>query len=367
MSKITRGHIDAELLKARSRQGDASIAQMFGGGSPVAGDAAVYDDNGNVVPGGGLSGGSFGVGSFFVEQPKGLLNGSNTVFTLTYVPAFVICLWLNGAGQNPFTPDYTISGNTITYTDAPSSNAQHWIVYIRAGTAGTAGKQAREFAAGTDGVDYGNSLTFNVLGDLSVGVWLKLPSTAAGTIITRGYNSATVSKNSCFDLNVKGSSGAWEIQYYHDPADGGVSEDDKHNFSTALANDTWYYIGFSRDATAKTVSMFVGDGVTVALIQTWTYPTDPTGGSDSAVHLSIGQLAGGYSGNVSDAPLVGTVEEHYIWSRKLSLAEHQDAMRGSPSPTNLILDCLMGNSPEVDLSPTGASGTVTGTTLVTGH
>ena len=66
------------------------------------------------------------------EEPAGALNGSNTVFTLSFTPAHgSLLLALNGVVQNPGSgspltgADYTISGPTITYTLAPKTTDSH--------------------------------------------------------------------------------------------------------------------------------------------------------------------------------------------------------------------------------------------------
>ncbi len=56
------------------------------------------------------------------EVPSGTLNGSNTVFTLANTPApNSESVYLNGVRQKKDSNDYTISGDTITFTDAPQS------------------------------------------------------------------------------------------------------------------------------------------------------------------------------------------------------------------------------------------------------
>lgn len=54
------------------------------------------------------------------ETPAGLINGSNTVFTLTNIPTTgTLQLYLNGAFQTGGGVDYTLSGLTITFVSAP--------------------------------------------------------------------------------------------------------------------------------------------------------------------------------------------------------------------------------------------------------
>jgi hypothetical protein len=61
------------------------------------------------------------------EAPAGTLNGTNTVFTLSFTPNPVdsLLLFLNGVAQNPGA-DYSISGVTITFTVPPV--ASDWMM-----------------------------------------------------------------------------------------------------------------------------------------------------------------------------------------------------------------------------------------------
>ena len=68
------------------------------------------------------------------EAPAGTLNGTNTVFTLSFTPNPVdsLLLFLNGVAQNPGSgsplagADYSISGVTITFTVPPV--ASDWMM-----------------------------------------------------------------------------------------------------------------------------------------------------------------------------------------------------------------------------------------------
>ncbi len=59
----------------------------------------------------------------FNEVPAGLVNNSNTVFTLAFTPVVgTERLYVNGVRQKPGVGnDYTISGLTITFTSAPKT------------------------------------------------------------------------------------------------------------------------------------------------------------------------------------------------------------------------------------------------------
>jgi hypothetical protein len=50
------GNIHYQQIAQAHRQGNGSKIQMFGGGTPTAGDIAVFDSNGNVVPLGAAGG-----------------------------------------------------------------------------------------------------------------------------------------------------------------------------------------------------------------------------------------------------------------------------------------------------------------------
>ena len=59
------------------------------------------------------------------ETPSGTINGSNTIFTLANTPSPTgsLQVFLNGAYQTPGGEDYTLSGVTITFVNAPLSGS----------------------------------------------------------------------------------------------------------------------------------------------------------------------------------------------------------------------------------------------------
>ena len=85
---------------------------------------------GSKVALGGHGGG--GQGSWKQKTLSGTINGSNTIFTFAGDPfaEFSEHVYLNYISQNPFT-DYTISGNTITYTTAPDASLSGFPHIIR--------------------------------------------------------------------------------------------------------------------------------------------------------------------------------------------------------------------------------------------
>jgi hypothetical protein len=225
------------------------------------------------------------------------------------------------------------------------------------GTGSTAGT-----GASTDNIDWGTSSDLRLVADMSFGAWIKISSSGLGSIVTNGY---AFSSDIAYGLFVTGVSGAWTLTYEHFASGiGGTLY--SHEFVTNIPNDKWVYVGFTRDSVAKTVTLYMGYGSDITTVGTYTYAANP-GTFGPATHLQIGNYFNGPGGVGYEKNLSGAVEEHYIWNRKLTSDEHADAMSGNPSLTGMLLGCLMGDDPEVDLSGNGASGTVTGTTLVQGH
>ena len=65
------------------------------------------------------------------ETPSGAINGVNTTYTLANAPAGdVESLYLNGVLQEPGGEDYTISGDSISFVDAPESGDRIRASYI---------------------------------------------------------------------------------------------------------------------------------------------------------------------------------------------------------------------------------------------
>lgn len=320
----------------------------------------------------GLSGGAIhsgaSSGQLCREVPKGTKNGANTTFTLTYVPspAESLLLLVNGVAQTP-TTDFSLSDNVITYVQPPISTDWHLAYYFHGGI--KKGRLARKFNDGVDRLDWGHDAVFNLHGDMAVGLWLKLPSDAQFTLIGYGGDSwLSQEREHPWQLLIQGASNAWDIRYHHNWYEGGIPcESVELDFDTNLANQTWYYIGVSRDATAKTVSLYKATcGGALALVSSQSYTDNPTAdiGTDASCHLDVGYCP--FSG-VWWGPGKCTIEDHYIWDRVLTCAEHQKAMAGEPSTSGLLLACVMGDDPEQDTSSNGHSGTVTGTTTVPGR
>ena len=91
---------------------DISEIDFVGAGVSGAAIGSVITET---IPGGG--------GSYIPETPTGTIDGSNAVFTITSPNLFA--LFLNGVYQTPGGVDYTLSGTTITYVNAPPTGSGH--------------------------------------------------------------------------------------------------------------------------------------------------------------------------------------------------------------------------------------------------
>ena len=74
-----------------------------------------------------------GVGTYIIEFPLGLINGINTIFTLSNLPTSnTQKVYLNGLLQIAgIGKDYTISANIITFVKAPKNNNKIVVSYFK--------------------------------------------------------------------------------------------------------------------------------------------------------------------------------------------------------------------------------------------
>lgn len=73
------------------------------------------------------------IGNVFEQEvPTGLVNGSNTSYSLSSIPQSdkSVIVFLNGLAQR-YTTDFTVSGSTITMVNAPSSGVSIFVFYIK--------------------------------------------------------------------------------------------------------------------------------------------------------------------------------------------------------------------------------------------
>ena len=75
---MTRGNLDPQQIQVKRRQGNASVIQMFGGGSPLVNEISIYDANGNLVSSGRTIASIGGA----LLKTNSVNNGSQTILNL---------------------------------------------------------------------------------------------------------------------------------------------------------------------------------------------------------------------------------------------------------------------------------------------
>jgi hypothetical protein len=129
-------------IKSLWRHGTQPWAQASDN-TGINGNLAAFNVDGSVTDSGISSlgvGTLSGVGSWYGQVPRGPNNGSNTVFFLDYNLAnpYTVCS-KGGAQQKPAVdgpnanpdPDYSITGNVLTFTIAPKPTSWLYIEYFR--------------------------------------------------------------------------------------------------------------------------------------------------------------------------------------------------------------------------------------------
>ena len=139
---------------------------------------------------------------------------------------------------------------------------------------------ARNVANGGSGrIDFGNPSTFNILGDLSVGLWMKLSKTSVYTTTIMTRSEAREAESQQLDWESAGN-----VRYIHEYSTG---SNEMTTFMTTLTTGSWYYIGLSRNFAANTIILYKGDGATLASVSTFNYTNDPTGGTSTGAKLTL--------------------------------------------------------------------------------
>ena len=323
---------------------------------------------------------SAGTGTLHREPLKGIVDGTNRTFYTTYLPEDPPGVQVSAGGRvmNDFAGDFvlTASEGKIVYASGLQPRVRtdgtpedHHCLYVRKGAGpgiGNPALGARKFAGGTDAIDYGNNAAWLLQGDMTAAVWLKLASNAVdiGMIISYGRASAAQDANRPFTLMTTGASGAWQIKYQHESGPDETNEVTlTFDTSEHFPNNEWRLLVIVRDATAKTVSVSLGNVSAMLVTDTQSYGANPDGGGSASNTLALGIQSGGATAKV--AAFKGIIGDHYLWSRKLTTPEITALRSGSPPPSGIVLSVpVLGASPEVDTSPTGGSGTVTGTEIV---
>jgi hypothetical protein len=311
------------------------------------------------------------------EIPEGAVDGVNLTFYTSHQPSPAL-IWVQSGGRSmyPF-GDYELTAEEgkIDYTAGaqPKSGEEHWVWYFCGdvlppqASIGT----ARHFAGAGDSIIYPYNAVYQQLGDVSLGFWIRLSDATLdeAVIMLHNVNSATEADNHSWGAIVSGTTNNWNIRWFHE-AGAGIVEGVNEIFvdlSPAIGNNQWRYVGLSRDESAQTIDIYVGDGESIIYTEQQSYSVSPTGGGSANGLVTVGQLTSGESPLFNE--FVGDIQEHYVWSRALSQAEHLAAMQQVPSSTGLIMSVgpHLGDSPEIDDSSTGNTGAVTLTSLTDGH
>jgi hypothetical protein len=217
--------------------------------------------------------------------------------------------------------------------------------------------------ASNDVLDWGSDPRYKIIGDISFSIWIKMfidSPDGSFMVATQGYDGGGGSGfNDLFALGVNKSGKTFTITYQHEH---GAQVSDSHTFPQQFPVGQWHNVGFTRNTSSKIIELFMKSSAGMISLGTFNYSNNPSGGQNAGTHLTVGNSKPG-----SFLVMNGACQEHYYWSRVLTSGELGDAADGNPPLTALILGCVMGDDPEVDISGNGGSGTVTGTTLVQGH
>ena len=192
---------------------------------------------------------------------------------------------------------------------------------------------------------------------MSIGIWFNPGPGVDGlaVIVARSVEGEAEADNAAFFFDVQAGI---DVRYIHEYGSG---SNEANTFNTNLSQGVWRYIGVSRDATAKTVKMWIGDGETLTLIDTYTYTNAPTGGTHASASLRLFGVAGTANKALEDASLA----KFTLHDKPLTLGEHYAQMLGRPPLENLIIWSPLGeSSPEPDWSGNGYIGTLSGTSTV---
>lgn len=152
---------------------------------------------------------------------------------------------------------------------------------------------------GTDPVD------FDITGDLTISTWVYVDTFGDGEfVVHKGETGSELeADNELFFLGWDTTSGN-DIEYGHEY---GAGTDEYKIFDVNLATSTWYQVTLVRNATLKTLKLYI-NGV---LRQQTTYTNTPTGGTG-------GEMAIGSNDDASGNFLDGKVDEFKIYNSELT-------------------------------------------------
>lgn len=194
----------------------------------------------------------------------------------------------SGAGNNLTTDTTTVTGSPKVGTASASFSGSSQYMHTASGTA-----------------------SLQITGDMTFAVWIKPTSIATNDMIMM-YNNLSggesLATNILYGLWFLNTSGG--LRYFHEYGSG---TNQILDFGNYITTGSWQHVAFVRDATAKTVILYV-NGVAK---ETQSYTTNPEGGTTNALIIGTRE-------NLSDRFYDGLMDEMAIWSRALSSTEIAD-------------------------------------------
>jgi len=139
---------------------------------------------------------------------------------------------------------------------------------------------ALDFDGANDYVTAPNHPSLEITGDLTVELWFNADEiNATSRLVQFGAQGETEATNTLYLLYLDTSG---DVVMLHE---NGAGVNNEVTFSTNLPVEEWHHLAISRDAAAKTYTLYV-DG---ASIGTKTYANNPTGGGDAILWIARDQ------------------------------------------------------------------------------
>ncbi len=191
---------------------------------------------------------------------------------------------------------------SIAYDETENNNDA-----VLSGTSWTVGinQSGILFDKKQDELSSDSSQSLSITENLSISLWsyfYEFPKKSENIIFSYGANAESEGSNTLYELSINSDG---DLTYVHE-YDNGINQD--HIFSTALSENTWYYIVIIRNSFSRTVSLYIND----EFIESFSYTDNPTGGASSSLYL------GSYKTGNKD-PIDGILDEIIIFNNVQSI------------------------------------------------